>query len=175
LDDHALHVSYAAAQALGRQSPWPPEILQAVLCRLDNNNVHVRRAAVDALGTQPPLPPEVLQAIMCRLDDRDWTVAAKIEALLWRHDDFLSPFFNLHADAASGLCKIWAQRSVYETFVSYMCEGNLNFVTSHGRRSMPLPAKRAQQLKHTIWVATVNSPILRLVYRGGTPFGGLRN
>jgi hypothetical protein len=163
-------VRLAAVKALGTQSPWPPEILQAVTCRLDDDNYIVRQAAIEALGTQSPWPPGILQEIMGQLDKEDSRVVAKIEALLWKHDDFLSHFFNLHADAASGLCKIWARRSLNETFVCYLCDGTVYFETSDGRRSMPLSTKKAQLLKHTLWVATVNSPILRLVYRGGTLF-----
>jgi HEAT repeat protein len=175
LDDDDWYVRRATVDALGKQSPWSPKIFQVVTCRLDDGNEDVRRAAVDALGTQTPWPPEILKVVMCRLDDRVWTVVSKIEALLWRHDDFVSPFFNLHADAAAGLCKIWAQRSIHETFVCYVCDGNVYFETSDGRRSMPISQKKAQLLKQTLWIATANSPILRLVYRGRTPFSGLKN
>jgi hypothetical protein len=168
-------VKRAAIQALGTQAPWPPEVLQAVTCRLDDDDRGVRRAAVEALGTQSPWPPEILQAIMCRLDNSDWTVLAEIEALLWKQHDFLSPFFNMHADAASGLCKIWAQRGLRESFACYLCDGNVYFEKSVGRRSMPLSTRKMQLLKQTLWVAGVNSRILRVVYRGGTPFTGLRN
>jgi HEAT repeat protein len=175
LDDSDPFVRSAAIYALGTRSPWPPEILQAVTCRLDDSDSMVRRAAVDALGRQSPWPPEILQAVMCRLDDSDRTVAAKIEALLWKHDDFVSPLFNLHADAASGLCKLWAQRSIRETFACYVCDGKVYFETSDGRRSMSLSNRKTQLLKHTLRITTVNSPILRLVYRGGNPFKSLIN
>jgi hypothetical protein len=168
-------VRRAAVEALGTQSPWPLEILQAVTCRLNDEDGNVREAAVQALDTQSPWPPEILQAVMCRLDGRDWTMVSKIEALLWKHDDFVSPFFNLHADAASGLCKIWVERSIQETFACYVCDGNVYFETSDGRRSMALSKKETQLLKHTLRVTTVDSPILRLVYRGGNPFKLLRN
>jgi hypothetical protein len=142
---------------------------------MDDSDSDVREAAVKALGTQSPWPPEIVQAVMYRLDDGDWTVVSTMEALLWKHHDFLSPFFNLPADAASVLCKIWVQRSIHETFVCYVCDGNVYFETSDGRRSMALSIEKTQLLKHTLWVATVNSPILRLIYRCGTPFSGLRS
>jgi hypothetical protein len=84
---------------------------------------------------------------------------SKIEALLWNHDDFVSHFFNLRADAASGLCKIWAQRSIHETFACYVRDGKVYFETSDGRKLMPLSEKEAQLLKHILLAATVNSPI----------------
>jgi hypothetical protein len=170
-----MNVKRAAVEALGTHSPWPPEILQAVMCRLDNDDEDVKCAAVEALGTQSSLPPEILQAVMCRLGARNWTVVSKIEALLWKHDDFVSLIFNLHANAALGLCKIWTQRSIHESFACYVCDGNVYFETSDGRRSMFLSEKGTQLLKHTLWVTTVNSPILQLVYEGGNPFKLLRN
>ena len=91
-------------------------------------------------------------------------MVSKIEALLWKHDDFLSPFLHLHAEAASALCKIWVQRSIHEIFVCYVWDGNVYFETSDGRKSMPLSRKKAQLLKHALQVATLNSPVLRLVY-----------
>ncbi|KAF7134094.1 hypothetical protein CNMCM5793_005723 [Aspergillus hiratsukae] len=72
----------AAIQALGRQSPLPPEILEAVTCRLHDSERDVRWAAIQALGSQPPWPPEFLQAVTCRLDNDVWHVRrAAIEAL----------------------------------------------------------------------------------------------
>jgi hypothetical protein len=175
LDDKNGYARQAALDALRAQSPWPPEILQAVMCRLDDENKDVRKQAVRAFGTQSPWTPEILQAVMCRLDDEDGAVVSKIEALLWKQDDFVSPFFNLHGDAASELRKIWAQRSIHETFACYVCDGNVHFEISHGRRSMPLSKEKTQLLKHILSCTTVNSPILWLVYRGGNPFKLLRN
>jgi predicted metal-dependent hydrolase len=155
LDDSDWHVRQAAIKALGTQSPWPPETLQAVTCRLNDSNWDVRQAAIEALGTQSPWPPEILQAVTCRLDDRDRTMVSKIEALLWKHDDFLSPFLHLHADAVSALCKIWVRRSIHETFVCYVWDGNVYFETSDGRRSLPLSRRKINMLQHTLWIATL--------------------
>ncbi|EED22756.1 conserved hypothetical protein [Talaromyces stipitatus ATCC 10500] len=175
LDDSDLGVRWQAVNALGTQSPLPLEILQAVMGRLDDSNGGVRQAAVHALGKHSPWPPEILQGAMGRLDDRDWQVASGLEALLWKHDDFLSPFLHLHADAVSALCRIWILRSIHETFVCYVCDENIYFEIPDGKRSFLLSKEKIQQLKHTLWVATLNSPILRLVYGDGIPFTALRN
>jgi GTPase SAR1 family protein len=196
LDDSDWYVRHAAIKALGTQSPWSPETLQAVTCRLDHSDWHVREAAIEALGRQSPWSPETLQAVICRLDDSDWTMASKIEALLWKHDDFLSPLLHLHVDAVSALGKIWVQRSIHETFVCYVWDGNVYFETSDGRRSLPSSRKKSHLLQHTLWAATLNSPKKRFerlrlaslnlklrlatnsstrIIKGRNPFSGLRN
>jgi hypothetical protein len=119
----------------------------------------MRQAAIEALGTQSPWPPQILHAVMCRLDHRDWIMVSKIEALLWKHDDFLSLFLHLHADAVSALCKIWVRRSIHETFVCYVWDGKVYFETSDGRRSLPLSRRKINMLQHTLWIATLQPDI----------------
>lgn len=54
-------VRRAAIDALREQSPWSPDILEAVMCRLENDeDGDVRAAAIRALGTQSPWSSEVL-------------------------------------------------------------------------------------------------------------------
>ncbi|KAL2782639.1 armadillo-type protein [Aspergillus keveii] len=175
LADSDWDVRNAAVGALGRQSPWPPEILQAVMGRLDDSIGFVRHAAVDALGNQSPWPPEILQAVMGRLDDSDWDMASRLEALLWKHDDIPSHFVQLHPDAAAAtLCRIWARKSIEETFICYVRDGNIYFEMPDGRKTFVSSRKDIQRFKDRLRVATLHSPILRLVYKDGTPFSGLR-
>ncbi|KAL4934800.1 hypothetical protein BDV06DRAFT_208247 [Aspergillus oleicola] len=174
LDDSDEDVRSAAVYALGSHSPWPPEILQAVMGRLDDSDGHVRRAAAEAFGSQSPWPPEVLQAVMGRLDDSDEDMALRLEALLWKHDNIPSQFLQLHSDAAVvALCRIWARKSIEETFVCYVSDGNIYFEMPDGRRAFSSSRKDIQLFKDRLRAATLHSPILRLVYKDGTPFGGL--
>ncbi|KAL3470095.1 hypothetical protein BJX99DRAFT_264532 [Aspergillus californicus] len=174
LDDSDWDVRRVAVQALGSQSPWSPETLSAVLGRLDDSYGDVRRTAVQALGSQSPWPPETLSAVMRRLDDSDWLVASRLEALFWKHDDFLPLLLNSHpAAAASALCRIWAQKSINEIFVCYVSDRCIFFEMPDGRRAFPSSRKDIQLFKHILRAATINSPILRLVFKDGTPFSGL--
>ncbi|KUL81436.1 hypothetical protein ZTR_10667 [Talaromyces verruculosus] len=71
--DSDSNVRHAAIEALGTQSPWSPDILEAVIYRLENDEDSlVRRAAIEALGAQSPWPPGIRKSVMCRLEnDRD--------------------------------------------------------------------------------------------------------
>jgi HEAT repeat protein len=61
MDYNDSDVRRAAINALREQSPWSPDILEAVMCRLENDeDVYVRRVAIRALGTQSPWSSEVL-------------------------------------------------------------------------------------------------------------------
>jgi hypothetical protein len=176
-DDEDEDVRRAAIYALGTQSPWSSDILEAVLRRLENDeDEYVRCAAIKALVTQSPWSSDILEAVLRRLEnDEDGDVASKLEALLWKND-FLSLFFNLNANATSALCKIWARRSIHETFACYVRDESACFETSDGRRSMPLSKGEIQLLKRILWIATVNSPILRLVYNTVRfPFASLKS
>ncbi|KAL4749549.1 hypothetical protein BDW72DRAFT_204630 [Aspergillus terricola var. indicus] len=186
LDDSDWFVRRTTVGALGGQHPWPPEIFSAVIGRLDDSDWYVRRAAVKALGRQSPWPPEIFSAVMCRqspwppeifsavmcrLDDSNKDVASSLEALLWKHDNFPSLLLNLHSNAAaSALCRIWARRSIQETFVCYVRDGNIYFEMPDGRKAFSSSRKDIQLLKHILRAATLNSPILRFVYKDGTPF-----
>jgi hypothetical protein len=175
LDDCSA-VRQAAVQALGRQSPWSPEVLQVVMGRLDDSNEDVRLAAAEALGRQPPLPPEFIQAVMGRLDDSNWGVASRLEALLWKHDSFPPLYLPMIPDSAAlALCRIWARKSIQETFVCYVRDGNIYFEMPDGRKAFPSSRKDIQLLRHILQAATFNTPILRLVYRDGTPFSRSRD
>jgi NACHT/LRR/PYD domain-containing protein 3 len=76
MDDDDGDVRRAAIDALGRQSPWTPDILEAVTRRLDNEqDSDVRSAAIDALGRQSPWSPGILKTVIRRLDnDEHWSV-----------------------------------------------------------------------------------------------------
>ncbi|EEA18489.1 conserved hypothetical protein [Talaromyces marneffei ATCC 18224] len=176
-NDEKWYVRRAAIKALSTQSLWSPDILDAVICRLENDeDSGVRRAAIKALSTQSLWSPAILEAVIRRLEnEEDSEVASKIEALLWKHDEFLFPFFDLNANATSALCKIWAQRSIHEIFACYVRDGNACFETSDGRRSIPLSEGKIKVLKRTLWAETVTSPILRLVYRVRFPFASLES
>ncbi|KAL2846715.1 armadillo-type protein [Aspergillus pseudoustus] len=174
LNDSNKDVRRAVVKALGSQSPWPPEILQAVMGRLDDSDWVMRRGAVEALGSQSPWPPEILQAVMGRLDDSK--LASGLEALLWKHDNIPSLFLQLHPDAAAAtLCRIWTRKSIQETFVCYARDGNIYFEMPDGRKAFSASRKDIQLFKDRLWAATLHSPILRLVYKDGTPFSGLRD
>lgn len=164
-------------EALGTQSPWSSDVLEAVLRRLENDaHGAVRCAAIRALGTQSPWSSEILEAVLPRLEnDGDGDMASKIEALLWKQD-FLILCFNLNGNATSTLCQIWARRSIHETFACYIRDESAYFETSDGRRSIPLSKGEIKFLKRILWIATVNSPILRLVYDGVRfPFASLKS
>ena len=158
-------VRQAIITALCGQSPWPSEVFEIVVRRLDNDkNLTVKEAALTALGTQSPWSSKTLKAVMRRLEnDEDGVMASKIEALLWKND-FLSLFLNLNANATSTLCKIWAQRSIQETFACYAHGGTAYFETSDGRRSMSLSKREIKLLERILWTSIVNSPTLRLIY-----------
>ncbi|KAE8551012.1 hypothetical protein EYB25_007244 [Talaromyces marneffei] len=149
MGDSYPDVRRAAIKALGTRSPWSPDILKAVIRRLENDeDLDVRRAAIEVLGTQSSWSPDILEAVICQLENEKYSdLASKIEALLWKHDEFLFPFFYLNANAASALCKIWAQRSIRETFACYVRDGNACFETSDGRRSIPLSERKIKLLK----------------------------
>ncbi|QGA20675.1 hypothetical protein EYB26_008381 [Talaromyces marneffei] len=177
MGDSYPDVRRAAIKALGTRSPWSPDILKAVIRRLENDeDLDVRRAAIEVLGTQSSWSPDILEAVICQLENEKYSdLASKIEALLWKHDEFLFPFFYLNANAASALCKIWAQRSIRETFACYVRDGNACFETSDGRRSIPLSERKIKLLKRILWAETVNSPILRVVYRVRFPFASVES
>ncbi|KAL4733572.1 hypothetical protein BDV11DRAFT_213664 [Aspergillus similis] len=176
LDSSDGDIRQAAIKALGSQSPWPLEILSVVIGRLDNSDRNIRQAAVEALGSQSPWSLEILSAVMGRLDDSDRGVsdenmASRSEPPLWKHGDFPFLFLNLHSDAAaSELCRIWARRSIQETFACYVRDGNICFEMPDGRKAFSSSSKDIQLLKHILRAAPLNSPILRLVYRNGSPF-----
>ncbi|EED22694.1 hypothetical protein TSTA_061820 [Talaromyces stipitatus ATCC 10500] len=158
LDNKESDVRDAIIYALGTQSPWSPEILKAVMRQLDDEVSDVRRAAISALGKQSPWSSEILKAVMHRLDnDGDSYVASKIEALLWKHDEFLFLFFDLNANATSALCKIWARRSIHKIFACYVRDGSAYFETSDGRSSIPLSKEKIKLLKRTLRAATDNN------------------
>ncbi|KAL2823737.1 hypothetical protein BJY01DRAFT_256527 [Aspergillus pseudoustus] len=107
LKDSDSDVREAAVEALGSQSPWPPETLQAVMGRLDDSYPDMRWAVVKALGRQSPWPPETLQAVMGRLDNSKSNMASGLEALLWKQYNIPSLFLELHPDnTAATLCQI---------------------------------------------------------------------
>ncbi|KAI7974040.1 hypothetical protein EIK77_009235 [Talaromyces pinophilus] len=176
-NDEKSDIKCAAIKALDTQSPWPPNILKAVIHQLENDkDWHVRYTAIVALGTQSPWSPDIFEAAIRRLEnDEDWNVRhAAIEAL-GTHYEFLFPLFDLNANVTSELCKFWAQRSIHEIFACYVCDGNACFETSDGRRSIPLSEGKIKLLKRILWAETVNSPILRSVYRVRFPFTSLES
>jgi hypothetical protein len=176
-NDEYEPVRRMAIQALGTQSSWSSDVLEAVLRRLENEeDIYVRGAAIEALGTQSPWSSDILEAVLRRLEnDGGGDMASKIEALLWKHD-FLTLFLNLNGHATSTLCQIWARRSIQETFACYIRDESAYFETSDGRRSIPLSKGEIKFLKRILWIATVNSPILRLVYDGVRfPFASLKS
>ncbi|KUL81955.1 hypothetical protein ZTR_10973 [Talaromyces verruculosus] len=82
--DSDLYVRRAAIDALRTQSPWSPDILEAIIHRLENDeDSYIRRAAIEALGTQSPWSPNILEAVIHRVgNDEDLLVRhAAIEAL----------------------------------------------------------------------------------------------
>jgi HEAT repeat protein len=158
MDDSNEDIRQVAVEALGSNSPWAPETLSAVIGRLDDSDWGVRQAAVKALGA------------IGRLDS-DENMASRSEPPLWKHGDFPFLFVHLHSDAAaSALCRIWARRSIQETFACYIRDGNICFEMPDGRKAFSSSTKDTQLLKHILRAAPLNSPILRLVYRNGSPF-----
>ncbi|KAF3389772.1 hypothetical protein DPV78_011861 [Talaromyces pinophilus] len=175
--DRDSDVRVTAINALGTQSPWSSDILKAMIRRLESDrDSDVRVTAINALGTQSPWSSDILEAMIRRLENEEDSVAvSKIEALLWKRHEFLFHFFDLNANATSALCKFWVQRSIHEIFACYVHDGNSCFEISDGRMSIPLSEGKIKLLKRILWAETVNSPILRLVYRVRFPFASLES
>lgn len=65
--------------------------------------------AIRALGKQSFWLPDILEAVIRWLENKeDLEVASKIEALLWKYDEFFFSLFDLNINATLALCKFWA-------------------------------------------------------------------